>query len=254
MPSLRDLQLRFAATLSGSASAGSNITLNDERLAAYRANARANYRNALAATYPVVKRLTGAPFFNTAVDEFVAAHPPVSGDLNVYGEHLAGFLQRYTPAATLPYLPDVARLEWAIDEANRAADVPRVPDAVLAALAMVAPERLPNARLVLNVSCRLVASAFPIMQIWRVNQPDRSGAERVDLDEGGILLLVRRDLDGVVLQSLSAGEHAFLSVLAQRSTFGAAIDAALSAESSFDLGAVLQAHIAAGTIAAVVDR
>ena len=253
MPSLRDLQLRFAATLAAPTPADRGATLGDDRLAIYRFNIRANYRNAFAASYPVVKRLTGSPFFNAVVDAFVAAHPPVSGDLNIYGERLAGFLESYAPAATLPYLADVARLEWAIDEANRAADAPRVPDAVLAALSIVAPERVPNVRLVLDTSCRLVASHFPIMRIWRANQPDRSGDERVDLDEGGILLLVRRDANGVALESLSAGAHAWLLALAQHATFGAAIDAALTAESSFDLGVALRAHIASGTIAALVD-
>ena len=171
--------VRNRAILVGPASAGRAAAEFDARLAIYRANGRANYRNALAATYPVVKRLTGAPFFDAAVDAFVAAHPPVAGDLNIYGERLAGFLERYSPAADLPYLPDVARLEWAIDEANRAADASRAPDAVLAVLSIVAPERLPQVRLALGASCRLVTSAFPILRIWRANQPDRAGDERI---------------------------------------------------------------------------
>src|SRR5262245_28084906 len=125
MLSLRDAQLRFATRL---AAPGREPESDDARFAIYRANQRANYRNALAATYPVVKRLTGATFFDAAIDAFVAAHPPVSGDLNDYGERLGGFLGRYAPAVDLPYLPDVARLEWAIDEANRADDAARVPE------------------------------------------------------------------------------------------------------------------------------
>jgi len=260
MPSLRDLQLRFAAALAGDVAAvaawgaGASAGEIDARIAIYRANGRANYRNALAATYAVVRRLTGAAFFNAAVDAFVAADPPVGGDLNVYGERLAEFLERYAPAANLPYLPDVARLEWAIDEANRAVDAPRVPDAVLAALSIVAPERLRQLRLALDASCRLVASAFPVLRIWRANQPDRSGDERIALDEGGVALLVRRDPQGVAMESLGAGERAWLDALARRATFAAAIDAALAAEPAFDLGATLRAHIAAGTIIAVIDR
>jgi len=254
MPSLRDLQVQFAAALAGPDPAANDAAPGPDRLAVYRANGRANYRNALAATYPVVKRLTGAPFFNAAVDGFVAAHPPVSADLNVYGERFAAFLEGYVPAARLTYLPDVARLEWAIDDANRAADAPRVPDAVLAALSVAAPERLPHVRLTLDASCRLIASPFPILHIWRANQSDAHGPERVDLGEGGIRLLVRRDADGVALESLGRGEHAWLVALAQRMPFGAAIDSAMAADASFDLGAVLRAHIVAGTIAAVIDR
>jgi len=254
MPSLRELQLQFAAALVDRTSPSRDISLADGGLATYRRNGRANYRKALAATYPVVKRLTGVPFFNAAVDEFVVVHSPVFGDLNVYGGCLADFLDRYAPAATLPYLADVARLEWAIDEANRAADTARVPDAVLAALTMVDPQRMPSVRLLLDASCRIVESPYPVLRIWRANQPDRSGTEPIALDEGGVRLLVRRDADGVALESLSDGEHAWLNALAGAATLGAAIEAALAAEPAFDLGVALRRHITAGSISAIVDR
>jgi hypothetical protein len=214
---------------------------------------RARDRNALAATFPVVKRLVGAPFFHAAVDAFAAAHPSGSGDLNIYGDRFGAFLGTYPPAADLPYLPDVARLEWAIDEANRAKDAPRVPEAVLAALAIAPPERLPHLRLTLDPSCRLVASRFPILRIWQANQPDFVGDDRTSLDRGGDALLIRRDPQGVALERLAPGEHGWLAALAAGATLGAAIDAAQAAESTFDLGATLRAHIAAGTFIAVGD-
>jgi len=196
----------------------------------------------------VVARLTGRPFFNAAVDAFVLEQPPASGDLNVYGDALPAFLGAYAPAARLPYLADVAALEWAIDEANRAADVPRAPAAVLAALAAAPVERLPQARLALDPSCRMTASPYPILRIWRANQPDCAGDERIDLDEGGAALLVRRDPPGVALEPLAPAAHAWLLALAQGETLGAAIDAAMRAEPGFDLGATLRAHVFAGTI------
>jgi Putative DNA-binding domain len=264
MPSLRDLQLRFAAALAGDAKAAAvfavgpasagraTAALIEQRLAIYRGNGRANYRNALAATFPVVARLTGLPFFHAVVDAFVATHPPAAGDLNVYGDRLPGFLRTYPPAAGLPYLADVAALEWAIDEANRAADAPRVPDAVLAALAMAPAERLPQVRLTLDPSCRLVASAYPILRIWRANQLDRAGDERIGQDEGGVALIVRRDAPGVALESLAASEHAWLVALARGEALGAAIDAAVAVDAAFELGTALRQHIAVGTIIAAV--
>src|SRR4029453_7123257 len=116
MPSLSELQRRFAATV---------LDLAREphaRIAVYRHTIFANYRNALGATHRVVRELTGVPFFDAAVDAFVLAHPSTGGDLNVYGDAFASFLATYPHAAPLPYLPDVARLEWAMDEAHRAAD------------------------------------------------------------------------------------------------------------------------------------
>src|SRR5205814_7094528 len=170
MPSLHDLQRRFAdALLSPEAAidfvAGAS-TLARDRIAIYRRTICANYRKALAATYPVVKRLTGSSFFHAAVDDFVNERPSRSGDLNIYGQDFGDFLDKYAPAEDLPYLGDVARLEWAIDEAPRAADRSRTPDSVLASLAAARLEHLPSLRLELHPSSRLVHQSYPIIRIW----------------------------------------------------------------------------------------
>jgi hypothetical protein len=257
MPSLHELQQGFAAALLGAEGTQPPFAITPpargaERIAIYRTAVFANYRNALGATYPVVKRLVGAPFFHAAVDAFVRAHPSTCGDLNVYGDAFASFLEGYAPAANLPYLPDVARLEWAIDEASRAPDHDCAPDAVLTALAAAPPDRLPALRLALTPSCRLVASSLPIYRIWQVNQPDYEGDDRVSLDEGPVTLLVRRDTQGICVEPIDAGLHAWLSALATRSPLGASIEAAQNAAAGFDLGQALQTHIATGTIAAVI--
>jgi hypothetical protein len=257
MPSLRELQQSFAAavlapagTAPGFAIAGSAPAA--DRIGIYRNAVFANYRNALRASFPVVLRLVGEPFFNAAVDAFVQANPSASGDLNVYGNAFGDFLGGYPHAADLPYLADVARLEWAVDEAQRAADRVSALDDVLAALADAAPERLPSTRLRLDPSCRLVASDFPILRIWQANQPGHEDDDDVSLDEGADHVVVRRGADGVALVRLGAGEYAFLAALAADATFGAAIDAALRADADFDLGAALRSNIAAGIIDAVV--
>ena len=257
MPSLRELQQEFAATLlAGDGAALPFATIPDdqavERMAVYRRALFANYRNALAATYPVVKRLVGAPFFDAAVDAFVAAHPSTSGDLNVYGDAFGAFLSAYPAAASLPYLGDVAALEWAQDEANRAPDDTSSPEEVLADLTLMAPADLPEARLALAPSCRFVASRHPVLQIWQVNQDTYLGDERVALDAGPDRLLVRREAKGVTIERLPAGEHAFLASVATASSLAAAIEAAQSADAAFDLATTLRARIADGTIVGVM--
>jgi hypothetical protein len=258
MPSLRELQQEFVAAVlapdgAEPAFAIAGAARAADRIGIYRNAVFANYRNALRASYPVVLRLVGEAFFDAAVDAFVQAHPSVCGDLNVYGDAFGGFLAGYPHAAGLPYLADVARLEWAVDEAQRAADAGQVPDAVLGALAATPPERLPATRLHLDPSCRLVESKFPILHIWQANQPGHEDHDRVDLDEGADRIVVRRGADGVVLARVSAGEHAFLAALGAGATFGEALDAAQRADAAFDLGAVLRANIAAGIVTGIVD-
>jgi hypothetical protein len=258
MPSLRELQQGFvAAILAGDGAPPPFATVpaesGQECIAIYRRGVFANYRGALGASYPVVTKLVGAPFFHAAVDAFVLAHPSVSGDLNTYGSEFGAFLESYAPAADLPYLPDVARLEWAVDEAGNAADSDASPDAVLAAFSAVAPERLPALQLALAPTCRLVASKYPVLRIWQLNQVGAPDDARVSLDEGGVAVHVRRDAGGVSLTRIGAGEHAWLAALAAGKTLGAAIDAAQDADATFDLGSALRERIADATIAGIVE-
>jgi len=245
MPSLVERQRTFVAAILDE---GIASDAPDARVAIYRRAVLANYRKALAATYPVVRRLVGVPFFNAAVDRYVMAVPSTSGDLNVYGDRLGEFLDAYEPAVPLPYLGDVARLEWAIDEANRAPDVSVDPQALLTALSSLPASRLPSLRLTLSPSCRLIDSRFPVLGIWQVNQPQHAGDMRVDLEANAERLLVRRDPDGVALELTDAGEHAWLAALAADAMLGEAIEAAQRADAAFDLASVLRKHLAAGAI------
>ena len=77
--------------------------------------------------------------------------------------------KRSSPTAPYAYFADVARLEWAYQEVLVAAEPP-VFD--LAALADVPAERHADLVLELNPASRLVASTWPLLAIWRANQPD----------------------------------------------------------------------------------
>lgn len=258
MPSLRELQQRFAnAIVAGDTATRltqADFARHGERIDIYRHTIASNYRNALGATYPVVARLVGAPFFHAAVDAYVDAHPSRSGDLNEYGDAFGDFLAGYPPAAGLPYLPDVARLEWAIDEANRAHDSILAPDIVLGAFATLAAERLPGLRIDIEPSCRLLASPFPVLRIWQVNQPGHQGDLHVDFRAGPDRLRVRREPGGVSIERVAEGDYAWLSALAQRATLAEAIERAQEASAAFDLQAALHAFIGDGTIAGIGDH
>jgi Putative DNA-binding domain len=236
--SLRDLQRRFAASLLDPVTPQASV---------YRNTIAGNYRNALGATYAVVRQLTGAAFFNAAVDAFTAAHPSAGGDLNVYGREFGAFLAAYPPARTLPYLPDVARLEWAMDEAMRAADREADPEAVLAALAQVAGDLLVRQRLALDPSCRFVHSPFPVMRIWQVHQSD--GDKAVDLDAGPDHLVVRREGAVPSIARCGAGDFAFLAALSGGADLGTSLEAAVAIDAWFDLGTALRRYIGDATIA-----
>jgi len=238
MPSLRELQTQFAATLLGDA------TPPSERAAIYQNTVSANYRNALGATYPVVLQLVGAPFFNAAVDAYVLEHPSTGGDLNVYGDRFGDFLAAYPHAKDLPYLPDVARLEWAIDEAHRAGDCGGTPEEVLAQLAAIPGDEVSRQRFVLDTSCRFLASDYPVLRIWQAHQAgfadDTAIAFGMDTDR----LLIRREASAVVVERVGAADFAWLHALATHADLATALESAISADATFDLGTALRDGIA----------
>jgi len=238
-PSLRDLQRRFAASLLAESPL-------DAGLDVYRSTVTANYRNAMAATYRVVRELTGQAFFDAAVDAFAVAHPSASGDLNVYGGDLAAFLDNYPHAQQLSYLPDVARLEWAMDEAARAADAAVSAEATVAALSTLGPEELICQRLALDASCRLLRSEFPILRIFQAHRAD--GDFAIDFDVPAEHLLVRRDGASPVVERLAPAEYEWLAALGAGHTLGVALESAFACDAQFDAGAALGKHIGNGTI------
>lgn len=247
-PSLPELQRRFAAALIDAASDPA------PGLAIYRNAVFANYRNALAATYRVVRELTGAPFFGAAVDAFALAHPSTGGDLNVYGSEFAAFLTTYPYARDLRYLPDVARLEWAMDEAQRAADATGSAEATLAALGAIPAGDVALQRFNLDPSCRLLRSQFPVMRIWQVHQAEFAGKPHVAFDGPPDLLMVRREDGAVVVERLPPGDFAWLDALQGGADLTRALEAAQTADATFDLGTALRAYLVDGTLTGIAGH
>lgn len=211
----------------------------------YRNNVAVGLTEALAAVYPVVARLVGDEFFAHAAGHYLRRHPPASGNLHDFGAAWAAFLGEFEPARGLDYLPDVARLEWAWHEAFHAVDAePLDPGR----LRNVPADAYGALRFTPHPSARLLASNFPILRIWEVNQDDYAGDLTVDLDTGGDrLLVIRRRLD-VLIERLSPGDHVLLTGLTAGDTFERACEAALAAEPGFDIPAALRWHVTQATL------
>ena len=199
----------FASRLSGEPG------LAQRRLALYRDAILANRAGALRAAFPVVARLVGDAFFDEAARSYGEEAPPACADLNRHGGTFPAFLAAYPHAAGLPWLADVARLEWAWQESLAAAEAP---DLDFAALALVPESEQARLRFRLHPGVRLVRSAWPVLSIWEANQPDRDGTP--DRDEGGDAVIVWRQAQRVRLARLTPAEAAFVDDLARGVALG----------------------------------
>ena len=99
------------------------------RFDVYRNNIIVGLKEAIAASYPAVKSLVGDAFFDAMAGDYVRAHPPKTPILPLYGADFAAFIDNFAPASRLPYLGDVARLEYALRQSYHAADTRPVPAA-----------------------------------------------------------------------------------------------------------------------------
>jgi hypothetical protein len=252
MPALRELQADVLRALLGRTNRAAALVRPggiepQRRLAVYRNNHRESLCEALAAVYPTLVRLVGAAFFRHAALEFIAAHPPASGNLHDYGADMASFLGSFAAVASLPYLADVARLEWAWHEvfhaqATAASDAAEV----LGRIARMAPHEQAAVRLRLQPASRLVASRYPVSRIWEANLHDEPPL--VQLDEGGEhVLVVQRDGD-VVVESIESAEHALLLAFNAGHSLGDALGVALSEKAMFDAPAAIAQRLADGTL------
>lgn len=217
-----------------------------QRFALYRGNLTATWNKTLSHAYPVLRALVGEEFFGGLARAYGRAHPSRSGDLNRFGADFADFLARFPHAADWPYLPDMARLEWALHRAHYAPDAQALdPDAIAA----LGPQRLETATLRLHPACRLLASAWATVPLWRAHQEGGPAfPPQMALDSYG--LIVRPQWAAQVLP-LSKAEHAALSVLAAGGDFGAALDAAFDIDEGFDVGTHLRQWMAHAVIVGI---
>lgn len=217
-----------------------------ERFAIYRNNVVSGLSRALATGFPAVEAIVGAEFFSALAASFVRAAPPASPVLLDYGAALPDFIAGFAPAAELPYLPDVARLELAYTRAFHAADAtPLAADT----LNRLAPERLASLRLQLHPSLQILRARYPAATIWAMNTGRAPLAEIADWSAQDILVL-RPHLTVAVI-SLAPGEAAFLEALRAGGTLNEAASVALDAAAAFDLGPALAALFIRGAAIAI---
>jgi hypothetical protein len=246
MPSGAELETQFAAGLLDPAapvpeavSAWNGAV--QSRFAVYRNNVTVGLVESLRKRFPVCERLVGEEFFAAMAREFVRAAPPRSPLLHLYGGALADFIASFPPAASVPYLADVARLEYAYGLAYHAADeAPLKPERIQD----FPQERWGDLVFTLHPSVQLVPSRWPIVAIWATNTHD-ADVKLVDLDIGEDALIARPALDVEVRRMLPGG-LAFLDALSRGATLADAAAAASAANDGFDLTANIIGLMGAG--------
>jgi len=214
-------------------------------LLAYQANGHALAVRALGAAYPVLGQLLGEDGFAALARAFWHAQPPVKGDVARWGETLPGFLANSPQLQEEPYLPDVARVEWALHCCASAADA-QADAASFQLLMQRDPEQL---ALVLAPGCALVQSAWPVASIMTAHLQARPDfyevGRRLSAGTAEAALVWREGLRPRVREALP-GEAGLVGALCA----GRALSAALAGALDLDFSAWLPMAVQSGLLLA----
>lgn len=239
-----DLVAQFDAALRGGPLPPGLMALEasevERRFAVYRNNVAVSLTEALAARFPVIRRLVGEAFFTPFARLYAETDRPRSPVLAEWGEGFAAFLAGFPALSAYPYLADVARIEFARGRAFHAADAAPVDPAVLAA---VDPGRV---TLTLHPSLRLLSLAYPAVSIWARNQP---GGADLPLGHGPETALILRDAAfEVPVRAIGAGDAALVAAILEGAPLALAAASADRAEPGYPPMPLLVMLMQAGAI------
>jgi hypothetical protein len=210
-------------------------------LSVYRNTIAKGCADALVAQFPSVERIVGAAWLAAAATAHATEHPPRQASLLTYGQDFPAWLERFAPAADMPFLADLARMDLMWTAAHLAEDAPALAPAAVAALG---PEAFASLGLTLHRATRFAGFAVSSPSLWRALQAsDVADFELEPTPQG--LLLTRPGLD-IDHRLVGDGELAFLSACRDGESLAGAAVAALSAQSDLDLSAAFASLVAAG--------
>ena len=208
---LKQLQQEFSRSLNQTdtslESRLANIALSaEESIQIYQNNYVLSLSEALSASYPTVQKLVGEEYFKFVAKNFILQHGHNQGDLNLFGLGFNQFLQQQDALSTLPYLADIALLDWQIEQT---AGQPLTNQLfTVEVLQSIPAEQLGDAVLHLAPHQSLLASQYPVFSIYQMVQANQ--VEAIELDEQDFVLFTKQANFEVQLEQISPLSYAFL--------------------------------------------
>lgn len=241
-------QKRFLEVVRGATHAlklGPGAIAHESAMRVYQRNYRETHIAALAETYSTVKQVVGDGYFRQLAQQFVLDTDSRSGDLNDYGEAFASFIDASHASQSMPYLSDLARLDWSWFEVLRS---PVMPSNWLPELLLLAPPMWSGTTV--QAAGRCIHSRHPIYSIWQLVQ---DGGDIVSLDQGGQTVLVSRSAQ-VEVTLLAPASACFVRCWLGGGTLEAALDGALGLNPDMDIPALLNELASLGAVESLESK
>lgn len=157
-----------------------------ERLDIYTNNLRLGLCESLRNAYPVVEQLVGAEFFEHLSRGYLSAYPLHQGNRNQFGHAFATFLSKQAALEEMPYVTEIAAIEWAYFQASIANQAQ-----VLDFEQLQQEVSNPNYVLTPHPSAHWVYNAYNSVELWQQHQ--QGATDELALKESDQHWLIWRD-------------------------------------------------------------
>lgn len=173
-PELAQLQQQFLHAVNTTDTALLNAIAPHARLTLtaqlqiYRQNTQLTRCKTLQTIYPILHTILGEECFQALAQHYIAAHPAKHGNLNQYGDQLATYItdppHAFQALHDLPYLSDLAQLEYLVHQAYYAPDATIFPSAVFNQLTATQQTQI---QLQLAPDIGLLRTDWPLLACWQ---------------------------------------------------------------------------------------
>jgi len=216
----------------------------EERLSVYSNGYHARITDALKEVYEAVHHVAGHETFHRAAARYSAQYPSLEYNLSLAGRCFSAFLAKDKLTEKLPFLPDLSALEWKVSEAFHSFD--RTPMST-EKVGAVPAEQWDAIIFDFQPSMSLIASAWPVFDIWRARKTPVDQI-RVELKDRPQCVLVYRSALEVRCALISRTQFDLLASLKSGRTLGEACGIAEDAAEDTPLQEWFSQWIQAGII------
>lgn len=179
-----------------------------KRMGTYKNNYTTGLGEVLAGTFQTVTALVGEEFMQGVCAQFTRKHSPKKACMHEYGNEFPEFLEQFEPAKSLPYLPDMARLDWCANTAYHAHNIPALTPEALQSIDLTAD----GLTLKIHPSATTLHSDFAINDLRAyVRDEERQKNEKFQITQSDTSLLISRQNGMVYIQDLTPAEYTILN-------------------------------------------
>ena len=234
MADLAQFQRQFAAALVRDGQP--DRSLRSHAFAVYRNTSARGVVEALRAAFPTVDMMLGGDMFTGVALDYRREEPPAGPVMSDYGAGFPAWLSRQPWSGELPYLADVARIDWLWLESFLAAELCCLPKSLG-----------PRSRIMLHPATRVAWLPTPALTIWQAHR-DPWGFDSLDpewVEEG---VLITRPGGQVLVQPIDRACHYLLLLCAASTSLAQCLETVAETYPETNLPELLQQCMAAGAL------